>query len=126
MNCPFCNSTALRARWISWTDVIYVIHDKYPVTEGHMLLIPFRHVVDYFDMNIQEQCDMNKLFTQCASIAEKLDPTICGWNIGTNIGEAAGQTVMHCHVHMIPRRLGDVEAPQGGIRGCIPHKMSYE
>ena len=127
MDCPFCpNGSATKTIWLAWTDDVYVIYDAFPATEGHMLLIPFRHVADYFDMNRQEQCDMNKLFDQCAKIAEKLDPTICGWNIGTNIGEAAGQTVFHAHVHMIPRRLGDVDAPQGGVRGCVPHEMSYE
>ena len=126
MECPFCAYALDQNCWVAYTDEIFVIKDKYPATDGHLLLIPYRHVSDYFDLTRQEQCEMNNLFDLCATILKKQYPGITGFNIGTNIGLSAGQSVDHCHVHMIPRRDGDVANPKGGVRGCVPEKMSYE
>lgn len=99
--------------------------DLHPVTPGHVLVIPVRHVEDFFGMTREEKTD-------CAALVEELrgrilneDPSVAGFNVGVNCGEAAGQTVMHAHVHLIPRRRGDTPRPRGGVRGVIPEKMAY-
>jgi ATP adenylyltransferase len=90
-----------------------------------MLVIPNRHVASFFELTTEEVADVMKLLsTQQRSIRE-LDKTVTGFNIGINVGEDAGQTIFHCHIHLIPRRRGDVESPRGGVRGVIPGKASY-
>jgi diadenosine tetraphosphate (Ap4A) HIT family hydrolase len=102
----------------------YALFDKYPVSRGHLLVIPYRHVPDFFQTSWDERhavltlLDMAKAF-----LDEKFSPN--GYNIGVNAGEAAGQTVMHVHVHLIPRYAGDTPDPRGGVRGVIPAKQSY-
>ena len=122
--CIFCELRP--ARIISQNELAVVIRDGYPVTPLHSLVIPKRHARDYFDLGTSEMKATNFLLheTKTAILAE--DETVEGFNMGVNTGEVAGQTVMHCHIHLIPRRKGDTDNPRGGIRGVIPGKMGYE
>ena len=119
--CPFCQSLEVVAEHNS----VFAIKDNYPVTKGHHLIIPFRHTENYFSMNDQEREDTTALLKALKPKLEEGDPTITGFNIGMNSGETAGQTVMHSHIHLIPRRKGDTPNPRGGVRGVIPNKMDY-
>jgi ATP adenylyltransferase len=103
-----------------------LIEDKYPVIEGHSLVIPRRHVVDYFGMTSGEQVAANALLQQRKEQLEQSDSSIDGFNIGMNSGSAAGQTIFHSHIHLIPRRSGDSEDPTGGVRFVIPEKANYK
>ena len=119
--CPFCQSLEVVAEHNS----VFAIKDNYPVTEGHHLIISFRHTENYFSMNDQEREDTTALLKVLKLKLEEGDLTITGFNIGMNSGETAGQTVMHSHIHLIPRRKGDTPNPRGGVRGVIPNKMGY-
>ena len=99
--------------------------DRYPVTEGHHLIVPKRHRVDFFELTEQEHLDARKLLIEVKEALCSEDPTIEGFNVGMNCGRTAGQTVFHCHIHLIPRRQGDVDDPTGGVRGVIPAKQKY-
>jgi diadenosine tetraphosphate (Ap4A) HIT family hydrolase len=121
--CHFCGLPDERI--IDETETCLVIRDLYPVTPLHTLIITKRHVASYFDMSDQERQDIQKLVDKHQQRIGKEDETVSGFNVGINCGEDAGQTVMHCHVHLIPRRKGDVEDPRGGVRGVIPDKQSY-
>jgi diadenosine tetraphosphate (Ap4A) HIT family hydrolase len=102
----------------------FVIYDKFPVTEGHCLIIPHRIYSDYFDTTPEEMNGLHKLILGAKiKLDQSLKPS--GYNIGINIGEAAGQTVDHVHIHLIPRSKGDVDDPRGGVRGVIPSKQKY-
>lgn len=103
----------------------YIVADGHPVTQYHCLIVPKRHFVSFFEITNEELLEINELIKIRKDQILKLDPTVLGFNIGINIGEAAGQTVFHLHVHLIPRRTGDVENPRGGVRGVIPEKRSY-
>lgn len=109
---------------ITESATAYAIYDKYPVSEGHALIIPKRHVANYFELSFKEQsaCWLVMNRTQ-EVIQEKYQPH--GFNIGVNIEEAAGQTVHHVHIHLITRYEGDVPAPEGGVRGVIPGRQGY-
>ncbi len=122
MNCAFCNPEDV--------DVVlrgvesYVRYDKFPVSPGHLLVIPFRHVSSVFELIDDELAEMGVLIFQAKKLIEhQFHPD--GYNIGVNVGEVAGQTVMHVHIHVIPRYLGDMENPRGGVRGVIPEKQAY-
>ena len=119
--CPFCNHPNIIEEYGS----VFTIKDNYPVTKGHHLIIPFRHVDNYFSMTKAELDDANKLIVIVKDKLESNDSTISGFNIGANSGKSAGQTIMHAHIHLIPRRNGDINKPRGGVRGVIPDKMSY-
>jgi diadenosine tetraphosphate (Ap4A) HIT family hydrolase len=95
------------------------------VTQYHSLFIPKRHISDYFGLTQAEINAINQLIKRQKKLLDETDPTIDGYNVGINCGESAGQTVFHCHVHLIPRRKGDVENPRGGIRHVISGKGSY-
>ncbi len=105
-------------------DLCYARWDSYPVNEGHMLIVPWRHVADYFEVSAEERAalwetvDAAKRF-----LAENYRPD--GYNVGINIGQAAGQSVFHLHLHLIPRYAGDMADPRGGVRGVIPEKQKY-
>ena len=99
--------------------------DNYPVTKGHALIIPKRHVETYFDLTQSELNAMNQIAKSLKDKLQQKDKSITGFNIGFNAGESAGQTVFHAHMHLIPRRQGDVSSPRGGIRGIIPDKQHY-
>jgi len=119
--CPFCN---LEREKIIESELSYAIYDGYPVNEGHALIIPKRHTANYFDLSLAEQNDCIVLLNRVKGIVqEKYNPA--GFNVGININEAAGQTVPHVHIHLIPRYEGDVEEPRGGVRGVIPERRNY-
>lgn len=124
-DCPFCDSdVALADGTCLANDLAYVREDKFPVSPGHLLIIPKRHTLDWFDLTTDEQAAVTDLINQAkAWLEEKHSPD--GYNIGMNCGETAGQTVMHMHCHLIPRYVGDVEDPRGGLRGVIPGKQKY-
>ena len=120
--CPFCNPT--KKDIVLQNDLCYARFDKYPASQGHMLVIPFRHVADVFDLTEEEWSSGRALLHECKALIESnFSPD--GYNIGFNVGEAAGQTVLHCHLHLIPRYRGDVADPRGGIRGVVPGKQGY-
>jgi len=105
-------------------DLCYARYDKYPVNKGHLLIITFRHFDNYFDATDEEKLALINLIDRSkVFLSAKFNPD--GFNIGINSGEAAGQTVMHFHCHVIPRYTGDVKNPRGGVRGVVPHKMNY-
>jgi ATP adenylyltransferase len=105
---------------------VFAVRDRYPVTPGHTLIIPKRHVESFFDMAERERQEATELTRVLRNRLLESDHHIAGFNFGVNPGAAAGQTVMHCHLHLIPRRPGDVADPRGGIRGAVPAKMRYE
>ena len=126
-NCLFCDiQTIDRKRIISENNLAYAICDGFPVTDGHTLFIPKRHVLDYFGLTQAETNAVNSLMHEQGELLQASDKTIDGFNIGMNCGASAGQTVFHCHVHLIPRRSGDVENPRGGVRHIIAGKGFYE
>jgi diadenosine tetraphosphate (Ap4A) HIT family hydrolase len=99
--------------------------DSYPVTELHTLIIPKRHFASFFDMNLDEQSSMHQILKQQRDEILTIDPTVEAFNLGTNDGIAAGQSIFHLHIHLFPRRAGDIENPRGGVRGVIPSKQKY-
>ena len=121
--CPFCNMESQRV--VEKNTLFYAIRDKYPVTPLHTLLIPTRHVETYFDLDEKEVKAFDKMSKSQREEILARDQEVSGFNVGYNAGKDAGQTVMHCHVHLIPRRHGDVEHPEGGVRGVIPKKQKY-
>ena len=110
---------------IKENEFAYVTFDPYPVSSKHCLIIPKRHIKDYFELNENEVTGCDQLIKIIKNQIEKDDKTVKGFNIGINSGKVAGQSIMHCHIHLIPRREGDVENPQGGVRGVIPSKQHY-
>tara|TARA_Y200000002_G_scaffold367616_1_gene359829 strand:+ start:210 stop:608 length:399 start_codon:yes stop_codon:yes gene_type:complete len=123
--CIFCNKT--NCKIISSTKHFFIIRDTtYPVTKHHTLIITNRHVGDYFDLSKEEINDLDEILKNQKKELKKLDKEISGFNVGINIGKDAGQSIMHCHIHLIPRRKGDVEDPRGGVRGVIPEKQKYK
>jgi len=124
--CIFCDLQSLdRQRIIDENNLAYAIRDGFPVTKFHTLFITKRHVSDYFGLTQPELNAINLLIDRQRELLNKSDESIDGYNIGINCGETAGQSVFHCHIHLIPRRKGDVENPRGGIRNLIPGKGSY-
>jgi diadenosine tetraphosphate (Ap4A) HIT family hydrolase len=117
--CPFCAPDA--GRVFLENDAAYALWDIRPVTEGHALVIPRRHAPDYFDLAEDELLACDALLRRARDLLLLRDPSIEGFNIGLNVGEVAGQTVFHCHFHLIPRRRGDVADPRGGVRHLMPH-----
>jgi len=122
-DCIFCNID--QSRIIDSNEFFYVIRDIYPVTELHTLIIPHRHISSYFDLTEDDQISLFTLLKSHKEQLLKTDPSITGFNIGVNDGKDAGQTIFHCHIHLIPRRKGDVANARGGVRGVIPEKQSY-
>lgn len=123
-DCPFCYGNS-KDRIVEEFESVFVIKDQFPVSDGHLLIIPKRHAVDYFSLTESEKRDADRLLQMCRKRIIENDGTVTGFNVGMNSGESAGQTVFHCHIHLIPRRDGDTPAPRGGVRGVIPGKMSY-
>ena len=122
--CIFCNKNNYNI--ISSSNYFFVIRDTaYPVTKHHTLIIANRHIGDYFDLDDNELNDLNQILKNQKKELSNLDKSISGYNVGVNIGKDAGQSIMHCHIHLIPRRKGDVEDPRGGVRGVIPNKQKY-
>jgi ATP adenylyltransferase len=121
--CLFCALPTDRAM-IAESAMVYAIFDKFPVSKGHALVIPTRHVSNFFDLTLQEQMDCLIMLNEVKAILQKqFNPD--GFNVGINIHAAAGQTVPHAHIHLIPRYQDDVPEPRGGVRGVIPGKQTY-
>ena len=121
--CLFCNIK--ESGLARENDLAYASFDSYPVTDMHCLIIPKRHVKNYFDLNNKEIIACNSLIKEIKHEIELKDPSVKGFNIGTNVGKTSGQSIFHCHIHLIPRRERDVENPQGGVRSVIPLKQHY-
>ncbi|MBO5398510.1 MAG: HIT family protein [Clostridia bacterium] len=123
-DCLFCNWKNDKEKIIIENELAFATYDEFAVSKGHTLFITKRHVKDFFETTAEERQALFDLIDQVKEIVdEKYHPT--GYNIGMNCGKSAGQTVMHLHVHLIPRYDGDVENPRGGIRGVIPQKQNY-
>ena len=120
-DCPFCRDP----EFIIENELAFASWDSYPVNPGHCLITPRRHVAEYFQATAEEKIAIWTLVDQMKAIIDK-EHKPDGYNIGVNIGAAAGQSVPHIHIHMIPRYWGDVEDPKGGVRGVIPHRQKYE
>lgn len=120
-NCPFCSTEdTLLANTLA-----YARPDKFPVTPGHLLIIPARHEPNFFAARPEELSAIWSLVEEAKALLDaKFQPD--GYNLGINVGEAAGQTIAHAHLHLIPRYRGDVENPRGGVRGVIPDKQQWE
>ena len=121
--CLFCDKT--KQKIIYSNDLFFVVRDSYPVTKYHSLIIPHRHVSNFFDLNGNEFNDLNQVLKKQRQSLLDFDKEITGFNVGVNAGTDAGQSIMHCHIHLIPRRKGDIKNPRGGVRGVIPSKQKY-
>ena len=122
--CLFCDIKKSGSAYEN--ELAYASYDSYPVTEHHCLIIPKRHIKDYFDLSNDELVACNEIIQIIKKEIIKKDPTVKGFNLGTNIGKVSGQSILHCHLHLIPRREGDVDNPQGGVRSVIPNKQHYK
>ncbi len=122
-NCPFCTPDADR-ELLTESATAYAILDKYPVSPGHALIIPKKHIADYFELSTHVKTALWIMTDRVKDLlTERFHPH--GFNVGINVGSVAGQTVPHVHIHIIPRYAGDVENPRGGVRGVIPDKRNY-
>ncbi|MDA0309722.1 MAG: HIT family protein [Bacteroidetes bacterium] len=121
-DCPFCDLN--HRTIIAETNEAIAFYDGFPVSPGHILVIPRRHCSDFFQLSPSEQNACLELLNECQKqLISERNPD--GFNIGINVGTAAGQTIFHAHLHLIPRYAGDVENPRGGVRGVIPAKKDY-
>ena len=120
-NCIFCGEPEI----VIQNELAFAHYDSYPVSTGHCLIIPHRHVAEYFQATAEEKTAIWALVDEMKNIIDQ-EYKPDGYNIGINIGKTAGQSVPHLHVHMIPRYKGDMEDPRGGVRGVIPNKQKYE
>ena len=123
--CLFCELPQDKFEVLDENELCLTLHDNYPVSEGHCLIIPRRHAETYFDLKPEEVEAATRLLHRTRERLQAGDETISGFNIGTNSGESAGQSVFHAHIHVIPRRDGDQENPQGGVRKIFPEKANY-
>ena len=122
--CLFCNSKI--SSIAHENDLAYASYDTYPVSNHHCLIIPKRHLSDYFELTNDELIACNDLIKIIKQEIKSKDKSVVAFNIGSNIGKVSGQSIMHCHIHLIPRREGDVDNPQGGVRAVIPKKQHYK
>ena len=121
-NCIFCNLS--NEKILIENELALAFYDEFPVSKGHILIIPKRHIANFFELDSKELSSINLLMLQCKKIID--DKYFAdGYNIGVNVGEYAGQSVFHVHVHLIPRYKGDVANPKGVVRGVIPEKQNY-
>ncbi len=121
-NCLFC--TYDKGKFIAENDFAFAIYDNFPVNEGHSLIIPKRHFANFFEATEEEIAGIYSMLHEVKGIVDKkYSPT--GYNVGINVGEDGGQTIMHLHVHLIPRYRGDVENPRGGIRKLKKELVPY-
>lgn len=122
-SCPFCAVEGSREILASSASSV-AFYDGFPVSPGHALIVPRRHVASFFDLTEEERADLFRVADEVRQIVdERYHPD--GYNLGVNVGEAAGQSIFHVHLHLIPRYAGDVPNPRGGVRGVIPGKQSY-
>jgi diadenosine tetraphosphate (Ap4A) HIT family hydrolase len=122
IDCPFCHPE--ESRIVLRNKVGFVLRDGFPVTPGHLLIVPNKHIRHYFEADPAEKRELWALVEEAKRYLDSKESPD-GYNIGINVGEAAGQTVFHLHIHLIPRRKGDVKNPRGGVRHVIPGKGSY-
>ena len=122
--CLFCNIN--ESGVAHENDLAYASYDSYPVSKDHCLIIPKRHIKDYFSLSQNELIACDELIKTVKNEIINKDQSVKGFNIGTNIGKDSGQSIFHCHIHLIPRRVGDVKNPQGGVRSVIPNKQHYK
>ena len=121
--CRFCVSKSGRRIMIEG-NYGFAAWDRHPASDGHFLVMPYRHFSDYFDISDEEREELWRLVAEGKKLAEeKHNPD--GYNIGINVGISAGQSIPHLHIHVIPRYKGDVENPKGGVRGVIPQNKLY-
>ena len=121
--CLFCNISNNDLELEN--ELAYASYDTYPVSKYHALIVPKRHVENYFELNSEEVLACDALLKKLKKKLEIIDDTIEGFNVGSNSGKTAGQSINHCHIHLIPRRSGDVDNPQGGVRSVIASKQHY-
>jgi len=122
--CLFCNIS--ESGFAYKNNLAYASYDSYPASKHHCLIIPKRHIKDYFDLSKDELIACDELIKIIKEEILNKDQTVKGFNLGTNIGKVSGQSILHCHFHLIPRRENDVENPQGGVRSVIPNKQHYK
>ena len=118
--CRFCSPRGVTGR----NELVYSTRDSYPVSPGHSLIIPFRHVASFFDLSPEEVSACMELLIQEQMTLDK-EFNSDGYNVGVNVNAAAGQSIFHVHIHLIPRYAGDSSHPQGGVRQVIPEKAEY-
>jgi len=124
MSCLFCKLKNEENKIIYQDDNVFCIYDNFPVGKGHILVITKRHIKDYFETSVFEVSSIDKALKYCKTLIDKeYNPT--GYNIGINNGLSAGQTIMHLHVHLMPRYDDDSKNPRGGVRGVISEKQDY-
>ena len=121
--CIFCKTN--QNELIFENDLAYASSDSYPVSQFHSLVVPKRCIENYFELSEKEILACNDLIKKLKEKIISEDKSVEGFNIGTNAGKVAGQSIFHCHIHVIPRRKGDVDNPQGGVRSVIPLKQHY-
>ena len=121
--CPFCEMP-VDSR-VSENELAYAIRDTFPVTPLHTLIIPRRHMRGYFELGPPELKACHQLLHREKMAIERQDGNVQGFNVGVNDGEVAGQTIFHCHIHLIPRSKHDVEDPRGGVRHVVPGRAAY-
>ena len=121
--CRFCTAKPGR-RMMLEGRYGFAAYDKHPASEGHFLVIPYRHFASYFDIEDAEREELWRLVAEGRKLVDEAHAPD-GYNIGINVGQWAGQSIPHLHIHVIPRYRGDVENPKGGVRGVIPHKKLY-
>lgn len=123
-DCVFCQNFMPNKKPLLQNKLAIAYFDEFPVSKGHILIISKRHATTFFDLTKEEQISLITLLNECKEyIDKKYNPD--GYNVGLNCGEFAGQSVMHVHMHLIPRYKGDVSNPRGGVRGIIPNKKNY-
>ena len=123
MQCVFW--TMNKKQIVARNSLAYAVRDTSPVTPIHTLILPNRHIASYFDLDADEKHAIDDLLEESRVGILACDQAVGGFNIGVNVGVVAGQTIFHCHVHLIPRRPGDVANPRGGVRAVIPGKADY-
>jgi diadenosine tetraphosphate (Ap4A) HIT family hydrolase len=123
-SCVFCRKD-FTSRAFMENGTVFAVEDAHPVTPGHMLICTRRHASDWFAITDLERQHADELLRVLRGQIAGEDATVVGFNVGANCGEGSGQTVIHAHIHLIPRRLGDVAKPRGGVRGVIPAKQAY-
>ena len=121
--CLFCNTS--KKEFIFENDLSFVTFDSYPVSQFHSLIIPKRHIQNYFDLTNDELLACHGLLLKIKNKINSDDNTVGGFNIGVNSEKIAGQSILHCHIHLIPRRVGDIDNPQGVVRSVIPSRQHY-
>ena len=122
--CIFCKTR--KEEILFENRLAYSSTDSYPVSKFHSLIVPKRHFENYFELTTEEILACYELILKTKENIFKKDRSVKGFNIGTNAGKVAGQSIMLCHIHLIPRRDGDVENPQGGVRSVIPKNQHYK